>query len=231
MTERKMIDENDATLPESLRRAILADLKPVKPLSPPLHRAVLLVPWTLVALATFWWKFGFRPDMPQLGVLLAWGFSVAQLLLALMVAVSSLREAAPGSGLPRTTLWACAVGALGFHLAGLALAFRQSPFPSPPGLDAAERTACMYYEFLIGAPILLLGLGLLRRGLPFRPATAGALAGLAAGLLADSSWRLICPFTFPSHVLPSHTGSIVGMVILGAAFGALLDRLRPAAPR
>lgn len=231
MMEREMTHENDAPLPESLRRAVLADLKPVKPLLPPFQRAAFLVPWTLIALATFWGKFGFRPDLPQLGLLLAWGFSVAQLLLALMVAVSSLREATPGSGLPRTTLWACALGALGFHLAGLALAFRQSPFPSPPGLASAELNACMYYEFLIGAPILLLALALLRRGLPFRPATAGALAGLAAGLLADSSWRLICPFTFPSHVLPSHTGPIVGMVILGAAFGALLARLRPATTR
>jgi hypothetical protein len=201
-------------------------LKPVKPLAPPLQRSILLVPWTLLALATFWSKFGFRPDLPQLGTVLAWGLSIAQLLLALMVAVSSLKESTPGSGLPRATLWACALGAFGFHLAGLALAFHQSPFPAPPSLVAVELKACLYYEFLIAAPLLLIGLWLLGRGLPLRPATAGALAGLAAGLLADSSWRLICPFTFPSHVLPSHTGPILGMVVLGAGLGALIDRLR-----
>lgn len=222
-----MTDENDAALPESLRRAIYADLKPVKPLAPPFQRSILLVPWTLLALATFWSKLGFRPDLPQLGAVLAWGLSIAQLLLALMVAVSSLRESTPGSGLPRTTLWACALGAFGFHLAGLALAFRQSPFPAPPDLVSVELRTCLYYEFLIAAPLLLIGLWLLGRGLPFRPATAGALAGLAAGLLADSSWRLICPFTFPSHVLPSHTGPILAMAALGAVLGALMDRRRP----
>lgn len=227
MSDPKMTNENDAAIPEALRRAIYDDLKPVKPLAPPFQRSILLVPWTLLALATFWSKFGFRPDLPQLGAVLAWGLSIAQLLLALMVAVGSLRESTPGSGLARTTLWACALGAFGFHLAGLALAFRQSPFPEPPGLASVELHACLSYEFLIAAPLLLIGLWLLSRGLPLRPSTAGALAGLAAGLLADSSWRLICPFTFPSHVLPSHTGPIVGMVVIGAALGAVIDKLRP----
>jgi hypothetical protein len=226
MSDPKMTDENDAPLPEALRRAILADLKPVKPLAPAHRRAILLVPWTLLALATFWSKFGFRPDLPRLGVVLAWGLSAAQLFLALVVAVGSLRESTPGSGLSRATLWACAVGAFGFHLAGLALAFRQSPFPTPPGLASFELRACLYYEFLIAVPLLLFGLWLLIRGLTLHPATAGALAGLAAGLLADSSWRLICPFTFPSHVLPSHTGPILGMAVLGAILGVLIDRSR-----
>ncbi len=227
MSDSKMAQENDAALPEALRRAILSDLKPVKPLAPPYRRAILLVPWTLLALVTFWSKFGFRPDLAELGLVLAWGLSIVQLLLALIVAVGSLRESAPGSSLPKATLWACALGAFGFHLAGIALVFRQSPLPTPPGLESAELRACLTYEILIAGPILLLGLWLSGRGLPFRPAIGGALAGLAAGLLADSSWRLICPFTFPAHVLPSHTGSILGMVVLGAAFGALLDRVRP----
>jgi hypothetical protein len=226
MSDPKMIHENDVPLPEALRRAIYSDLKPVKPLAPPFQRSILLVPWTLLALATFWSRFGFRPDLSQLGAVLAWGLSIVQLLLALMVATSALRESTPGCGLPRTTIWSCALGAFGFHLAGLALAFRQSPFPAPPALASAELRGCLYYEFLIASPILLLGLWLLSRGLSFRPATAGALAGLAAGLLADSSWRLICPFTFPSHVLPSHTGPILGMVVIGAALGALVDRLK-----
>lgn len=227
MSEPKMPTDHDAGLPEVLRRAILADLKPVKPLPPPFRRAILLLPWTLIALATFWSKFGLRPDLPQLGVVLAWGLSIAQVLLALMVAVGSLRESTPGNGIPRTTLWAGSLGALGFHLAGLFLAFRQSPIPEPPGLASAELHACLYYESLIAAPLLLLGLWLLSRGLPLQPITAGALAGLAAGLLADSSWRLICPFSFPSHVLPSHTGPILGMVVLGIGLGALIGRLRP----
>lgn len=224
MSDPKMTHEDDAAPPEALRRAILANLKPVRPLAPPFQRSILLVPWALLALATFWSKFGFRPDLPQLGAVLAWGLSIAQLLLALMVAAGSLRESTPGSGLPRATLWACALGAFGFHLAGLALAFQRSPFPAPPGLASVELHACLYYEFLIATPLLLIGLWLLNRGLPFRPATAGALAGLAAGLLADSSWRLICPFTFPSHVLPSHTGPILAMVAIGAGLGAILER-------
>lgn len=226
MDDTNVTAENDPPLPESLRRVILSDLAPVKPLAPAYRRAILLVPWTLIALATFWSKFGFRSDLAELGPVLAWGLSLVQLLLALMVAVVSLRESSPGSGLPKAVVWACAAGALAFHLAGLALSFGQSSVSPPPDLHGVELRACLFYELLIAAPLLLLGLWLLGRGLPLRPTLGGALAGLAAGLLADSSWRLICPFSLPSHVLPSHTGAILALVALGAVSGSLIDRLR-----
>ncbi len=218
--------EYGAEPPESLRAAIYADLKPVTPVAPSYRRAILLVPWTLIALAIFWSRFGFRPDMPVLGFVLAWGLSAAQLLLALWVAVGAIRGTIPGDGLPNSILWTGAFGAFGLHLAGLALAFRQSPFPAPPAKVTAELHACFYYELLIATPLLVIGVWLLARGFAFRPAIGGALAGLAAGLLADSTWRLICPFSFPSHVLPAHTGPILTMSILGAGLGLAVERLR-----
>ena len=55
-----------------------------------------------------------------------------------------------------------------------------------------------------------------RRGVLWRPGPVGGLAGLAAGLIADASWRTVCNVAEPSHVLTAHFGGIVALAIIGA---------------
>jgi hypothetical protein len=57
-----------------------------------------------------------------------------------------------------------------------------------------------------------------------RPAITGALAGLGAGLFADSSWRLYCEVSDPAHVLTAHLGAVAVVTLAGTAAGLLAGR-------
>ena len=63
------------------------------------------------------------------------------------------------------------------------------------------------------------------RAFPLRPAVAGALYGLGAGLIADAGLRLWCEFSAPAHVLAAHLGAVILSMALGAA-AALVSRQR-----
>jgi hypothetical protein len=66
------------------------------------------------------------------------------------------------------------------------------------------------------------------RLLPGRPAIAGALCGLGAGLLTDAGVRLFCWVTEPLHVLVAHGGAIAALVVLGALLATGIDRIAAA---
>jgi hypothetical protein len=85
---------------------------------------------------------------------------------------------------------------------------------------------CFLGPLEFGAPILLVTTVLAARALPTRPSTVGALSGLAAGLITDSGWRLTCWITVPAHVIGTHVLAVAALVVIGAAAGELVDRLR-----
>ena len=64
-------------------------------------------------------------------------------------------------------------------------------------------------------PVIALASVLASRAYPVRPAVAGALIGLGAGLMADAGWRVFCHFTEPSHVLSAHLLAIVMSTLVG----------------
>lgn len=220
------MNEPRETLPESLRGAILSDLRPVRPLKPEWQRALALAPWAIVALVIYWLTLTPREDLAQLGLALSWGATILQALLAVGVGLAALREATPGSAWPRSTAIACALGASSVHIAIVLASFAQSKYPAPPELYSAEIHFCFTRQLPIGLPILGLGLWLMTRGFPLRSTFGGALAGLAAGLLAEASWRMICPLTDPSHMFPSHTGAVLLTALLGALLGWGIEHLR-----
>ena len=71
---------------------------------------------------------------------------------------------------------------------------------------------------------LWLTLPLAARAYPTRPALAGALLGLGAGLMADAGWRLFCHFSEPAHVLSAHLGAVVIATLLGSALATAICR-------
>jgi hypothetical protein len=227
VTDQKMTEKIDPSLPSALREAILADLQPVRPLKPAALRALILVPWAVGALGYYWVVLAPREDLAQLGLAFSWGLSAIQAVLAVILGVGALREGIPGSSWPRSTALASGIGAIGLQAAIGLITFERSRFPEPPGMYLHEIKLCLSHELIIALPILALGFWLLARGLPLRPGIGGALLGLAAGLLAEASWRMICPFTALDHMFPSHTGGIVLLVLIGTAIGALFGRLRP----
>ena len=79
---------------------------------------------------------------------------------------------------------------------------------------------------LLSTPLLVLASVLVARAFPSRPALAGALTGLAAGVLTDAGWRIGCFVSAPGHVIGAHWLAVAAMTALGAAVAALADRRR-----
>ena len=65
-------------------------------------------------------------------------------------------------------------------------------------------------------PVVALASVLAARAYPTRPAVAGALLGLGAGLMADAGWRIFCHFSEPAHVLSAHLAAVVMSTMIGA---------------
>jgi hypothetical protein len=216
------VAEND--LPARLRAEIGPAPGPVRPLSAPWARSLVLVPVAVLLLVAVPRIWSLRWDATRLGPWRLWAGSLVQITLALALVSSALRESIPGRlSAPRSLIARASLG-LGFMIALTLATFVASPTFVPPRLEAPYFTTCLTRSFTLG----LLALGvvglLLRKGLAARPGTAGALAGLGAGLLADASWRLFCEVSDPVHVLTAHAGAIVAVALTGAVTATLLAR-------
>lgn len=206
------------------RGAILADLTPVRPLSAPLRRAMLLLPAGLMLLAAQPLIYGLRGDAPELGLFRLWGLSAAQSLLGLLFIAAALREAVPGRTLPRARLL-FALGAL-VSVAVTFVTWQGSATVVPPGRGGFYWTVCFTRPVLIGFPVMAIALALAWRAYPLRAALVGAFAGLGAGLMTDAGWRTFCHVSDPVHVLSAHLAAVLALAAAGAAAAALLDWLR-----
>ena len=96
----------------------------------------------------------------------------------------------------------------------------------PAGREWRFWTACVQGPLLLALPVLLLATLYVGRAFPERPAVAGALTGLAAGVLTDAGWRLGCFVTAPSHVIGAHWGAVAALTAAGALTAVLADGLR-----
>jgi hypothetical protein len=170
--------------------------------------------------------FHVRTDVDRLSPLLTWGASVLQLAAGLVLAAFACQQVVPGR-------WSPAGLAVGWLLAGtavvaavMAMTWRVSPVRMPPGFWAEAAYGCFRQSFLDGLPLLAGGLVLAARGLPGRPALVGALVGLAAGVMADAAWRMVCVVTEPVHVVPGHLGAVLALSLAGSVLLSAWVRLR-----
>ena len=217
---------NEVLVPPALRRAIEADLRPVRPLASPWRRALGLVPIALVLLVISAAVFGLRVDSPDLGLSLTWGASVLQMLVGLAVMGFALREAVPGTLLTRRTAGVVLATGILLILAITWTTWATSPTFVPPRFNRVVWVICVGGTFASALPALFAAAWLVRRAYPLRPALAGALYGLGAGLLSDAGWRLFCHFSDPSHVFAAHTLAVLMVTVAGAGLATLLNRWR-----
>jgi hypothetical protein len=212
----------EADVPEGLREEVRRTLGPVRRLPAPWVRALLLLPVAALLLAVVPRVWNLRPDAADVGPWRLWVGSALQIGVGLALIASALRESIPGRLSAPRTLAAWAALGLGFMLMLTAATFIASPTHVPPRLEWIYFRTCVTRSFGLGLlPLGVAGL-LLRRGLVARPMAAGALAGLGAGLLADSNWRLFCEVSDPIHVLTAHAGAIVAVMAAGALAGRAL---------
>ncbi len=212
--------------PEALRRAVLADLAPVKPVSPPGRRALEVALWGVLALMLAPTVFGLRHDAAVLGVMLTWGAAALEAVAGVLLAGLAFREAIPGSGIGRGRALAALAGGVAVQSAVALLTWMGGPIADRAIMARHSGATCFAMQGLLAVPALALTVVLVLQALPVRPPWAGALAGLGAGLLADGAWHLVCPLCDLGHLLVWHGGATAVMVGAGWASGMAWQRRR-----
>lgn len=213
-------------VPDRLREQVLADWAPVVPLGSPWRRALRLAPLAAVmaGIAAVYW--GPQPDWAAPGFALTVTLSAVQWIAGLGLLALALREAVPGRAAGR----AISLAVLGVVLALLVLNLAAKDVVAaaivPSGREWRFWAICLRGPLMLAAPVLALASVFAARAFPTRPAWAGALAGLAAGVLTDAGWRLGCFVTEPSHVVGAHWLAIAASSVVGAAIVWLADAIR-----
>lgn len=216
---------SEARVPEELLRFVASDLHPVRPLWTPGRRALAFAPMGLLLLVGVPGFWGWRHNLSALSPSLAWGVSAVQAFAGLVIVALGLRESVPGRDLSRVTLAAIAAGAGTLIVAVTLLTDALVPTAVPAGADWRYAWEC--FGMIAGPGVIALAVAawLALRALPVRPAVAGSLCGLGAGLMADAGARLFCWVSTPGHVLLAHGSAIVGLTLLGAAAATVAERL------
>jgi hypothetical protein len=225
------VPDHKVALPPALRTIIAGDLRPVTPLARPLRRALNLAPIALALLVAAVVVFGLRRDAGRLGLLLTWGASTLEALLGLALVAGALREAVPGTTLPRRIVGAAFGTAAIAVLTMTFMTWATSPTLIVPGLETRVWGICLTGTIVSALPALAVAGWLTARAFPLRPRLAGALYGVGAGLMADAGWRLFCHFSHPAHVFGSHTLAIVMTGVMGMVMASVVSRRSSVANR
>jgi hypothetical protein len=210
--------------PSGLRDRIARDLTPVRPLRPPLVRALALVPLAAAVMIAIPALHFFRPDLAAIGFVRAWGFSIGQAVAGIVIVAAALRESIPGRSLSGAVIAAIVVCGLVVPAALLALTSATFTIGPAPGREVVDGVGCFRASAAGALPALMVAAFLAARALPARPSIAGALYGLGAGLIADAGLRLYCEYSLPEHVLLAHGGAIAASMLGGVAFAWLTRR-------
>lgn len=218
------------SMPDSLRRVVAADLRPVQPLASPWLRVLWALPIAVALSASTLIYFGMRPDFEGLSDLMTWVPVVLQAALGFAVLMLALHEAVPGMRIARPVVFCVCIAALALHLAANIILWLRDPMGY--GEFLASFWNCFRYEFLLGVPFLAVVTYLAAKALPARPQVIGALTGIGAGVISDASWRMVCYVSVPSHFLTAHLGGIVVLGVTGYLLGVWFEgrqlRSRPA---
>jgi hypothetical protein len=224
---------NSGSLPEALRRAVEADLVPVRPLLPTWMRLLIAAAVAAggLAAAAVGLQLTPRPDLQQIPLWLSWGCSALQLAVAVLLIAMALREAVPGSGPPGgSAALAVTAGVVVQVLVGIATWVHSPGAPLLPGRGLAAGLGCASHDAVVGAPALIITMWLVFRALPVRPALAGLLGGAGAAVGADAFNHLVCPMSDLRHVLVWHTGALLGLMLIGWGIGYVWERRRSPRP-
>jgi len=211
--------------PVELRARLAADYQPVRALRSPWTRMLAILPLAVIALIAAPAAFEVRPGAADLGWMGVWGLSIAQSAIGLFAVGAALRESIPGRDWSR--------GALALWLAipiAIVLAVTFVSWDASPVILRGDwwlvAGVCFAGSAATALPLVAAASILAARAYPTRPAVAGALLGLGAGLMADAGWRIFCHFSEPSHVLSAHLAAVFMSTIIGTLAGMRMYGLR-----
>jgi hypothetical protein len=207
----------------SYRDQIVGSLTPVRPLASPSRRVWMLVPLGLLLAATAPFLNGQRGDLGAYTPVLTWGVTGLQALLGLWVLALGFCEAVPGRNVSRRALTVASVLTGALVLGVTLLTNAASPTIVGVGREWQYWSECVVWPMAIGAPFMILATLMAARAFPTRPAIAGALCGLSAGILSDAGWRLSCWISEPAHIIDSHVVAILGLAVAGSLIAVAAD--------
>jgi Negative regulator of sigma F len=214
----------DLPTPDQLHKieeALLADLRPVRPLARPIYWFAALIAIFVAAVEASIWRLGTAGLSAMTGPQAAAILSVLT-VSALLLAYFLPQHMTPGRiyGTAPRLLPIVILCLLVFLIALLFPLRREPDFWSAawgcirPGAIIAALTA---------VPLRLI----LRRGAILSPAWAGLSAGLFAGLAATAALEARCPILNAWHILAAHVGVAGLSATLGLLFGLWRDRSSP----
>ena len=210
-------------VPADLRARLAADYGAVKPLPSPISRAMWVAPFALLALLAPPLYFNVRSDAAQLGWMMGWGASLFQAGLGFLIVAAALRESIPGRAWTQAALGAWIAAPIVVLIAVTIVSAQMSVVPLQRRIWFVG-AVCLTSSAALALPVVAIANVLAARAYPTRPAIIGLLAGLGAGLIADSGWRMFCHFTEPSHVLGAHAGGVLLAAAAGAALAVTLRK-------
>ena len=205
------------------RQEIVGSLTPVRPLPSPARRVWMLVPLGLLLSITAPLLAGQRGDLGAYAPLVTWGLTGLQSLLGLWLLALGLREAVPGQNVSwRALAFAAVLTAL---LVGGVTVMTNTASATivPPGREWQYWAECVAWPLAMGAPFMLIATLMAVRAFPTRPAIAGALCGMSAGVLSDAGWRLSCWISEPIHIVGSHGLAMLGLAAAGSILAIFAD--------
>ncbi len=206
-----------------LRREIVGSLAPVTPLPVPSRRVLMLVPLGVAIAASAPLLNGGRGDLVAYSPFVTWGLTALQSLIGLWLLVLGFREAVPGRNISARALVLAGVVTLFLVVTITLVTNVVSATAVPAGREWQYWWECVAGPMIIGTPFMVLTTLMAARAFPTRPAIAGALCGMSAGVLSDAGWRLSCWISDPAHILGSHGLAIVGLTLLGSLVAVFAD--------
>jgi hypothetical protein len=209
----------------SYRDTIVGDIAPVRPLPKPSRRVWLLVPIGLMLAATAPFINGIRGDLLSLpyAPLLTWGATGLQAMLGLWLLALGFREAVPGRNVSASSLALAAALTVTLVSAITLLTNAASATVISPGDEWRDWLECVVWPAALGSPFMVIATLMAARAFPTRPAIAGALCGLSAGVLSDAGWRLSCWISDPVHLAESHALAMLSLAAAGSLLATVLD--------
>jgi hypothetical protein len=215
---------NESTPPAELLAEISRDLRPVRPWPSPWKEALRLSPLALGIIVALPVLVGLRRDAVAVGPIVAWGVSLVQVALGIVLIWMATREGRPVRRLPRGVVRTALAGA-GFMIVAVSfLTFSKSPTHVPRGISPwLVGMICYLGSTVAATPLFALAAWFHSRFVSPRPALAGGLYGAGAALTSNAGWRLICPISTPWHVLTAHAGSVITISLLSALIAHLVD--------
>jgi hypothetical protein len=136
------------------------------------------------------------------------------------------REAVPGRNVSRRALTLASVLTILLVVVITLLTNSASATTVPAGREWQYWAECVVWPAVLGSPFMVVTTLMAVRAFPTRPAIAGGLCGLSAGVLSDAGWRLSCWISDPAHVIESHGLAMMTLAVAGSILAVVADAPR-----